>query len=85
MKMIPHETHHDPRDEIRIGLLCPAQKYKGICTQKACGAQGFLNGGTCVLDGAAWASFCVIPQSHPVKEIWRELADAQAEARKHVH
>ncbi len=71
---------NDPRDEIRLGLLCPGQNWKGICTQKACAASG----GNCVLNGKPWAPFCVIPQSHPVRDVQREIAAANEEARRHL-
>lgn len=71
---------NDPRDEIRIGVLCPASAYKGLCSQRGCAE----NGGNCTLSGAPWATFCKIPQSHPVSEAWRAIAAAQAEARKNL-
>lgn len=71
----------DPRDLILINLLCPAQDYRGVCRQRVCGQQGYMNGGTCTLNGKPFGSFCVIPQSHPVSEFQREMARADAQAR----
>jgi hypothetical protein len=77
-------TAPDPADTIWINLLCPAQAYHGVCTQKTCGADGFRNGGSCALNGKPWAPICVIPQSHPVHECRREIAALEAEARRNL-
>lgn len=64
MQINPDPDHH-PDDEIRVGLLCPAQGWKGLCRQQAC---GFSPNGTCSLNGAPHAAFCKIPVSHPVSQ-----------------
>ncbi len=74
----------DPGDQIWINLLCPAQAYRGVCSQKTCGERGFVNGGSCILNGKAWAPVCVIPRNHPVVQFARENALAEAEARRHM-
>lgn len=61
---------HHPDDEIRVGLLCPAQRWKGLCTQLSCGRTG---AGKCSLNGADFAAFCKIPVSHPVTQLQREM------------
>ncbi len=64
-----------PDDEIRIGLLCPAQGWKGLCTQASCARhvgrpRSF---GRCCLNGAEFAAFCKIPVSHPVSQQQRAM------------
>lgn len=71
----------DPTDQIWITILCPAQAYRGPCRQMPCGKS---EGGKCSLNGEVWAPVCVIPQSHPVHELRREFAAAEAEARRHL-
>lgn len=62
-------TDHHPDDEIRIGLLCPAQGYKGLCHSAApLRAQGH-----CSLNGRPFAAFCKIPVSHPVTQAQRAM------------
>lgn len=82
MQVSAPDSQNDPRDQIWINLLCPAHGFKAVCTQKTCGEQGFRNGGTCTLNGQPWASFCQIPQSHPVKEIQRQIAADNLAARQ---
>ena len=60
---------HNPDDEIRIGLLCPAQNYRGQCRQMSCIRR---NDGACSLSGAPHAAFCKIPKSHPVSQLQAE-------------
>lgn len=62
-------TDHHPDDEIRIGLLCPAQGYKGLCRQASCN-RSF---GACALNGKPYATFCKIPVSHPVTQAQRAM------------
>lgn len=71
----------DPRDQIWINLLCPAQSYRGVCRQMTCAK---AEGGKCSLNGQSWAPVCMIPQSHPVHECRRELNRMEAEARSHL-
>lgn len=59
------ENH--PDDEIRIGLLCPAQGWKGLCHSPAL----LCAQGSCGLNGKAVAVFCKIPVSHPVSQLQR--------------
>ena len=60
----------NPDDEIRIGLLCPAQQWLGLCRQMSCARAAT---GLCSLDGRPHAAFCKIPVSHPVSQIQRAL------------
>lgn len=64
---ISAENH--PDDEIRLGLLCPAQRWKGLCRQASCG-RSF---GACSLNGQPFAAFCKIPRSHPVSQQQRAM------------
>lgn len=61
------ENH--PDDEIRLGLLCPAQGWKGLCRQQSC-QRSF---GACSLNGQPFAAFCKIPRSHPVSVAQRAM------------
>lgn len=65
----PMQVENHPDDEIRLGLLCPAQNWKGGCRQSSCSGSF----GACSLDGKPWASFCKIPVSHPVSQIQRQM------------
>lgn len=60
----------NPDDEIRLGLLCPAQDYRGLCRQMAC---GYATSGNCSLNGKPHAAFCKIPVSHPVTQFQRAM------------
>lgn len=62
------ENH--PDDEIRIGLLCPALRWKGLCSIESCGRN---SSGTCTLNGQRYALFCKIPVSHPVTQYQRAM------------
>jgi hypothetical protein len=55
----------NPDDEIRIGLLCPAEGWRAPCRVASCGV---APNGRCALNGQPWASVCVIPNSHPVTQ-----------------
>lgn len=63
------QIENHPDDEIRLGLLCPAQGWKGLCRQASC----VSTFGTCSLNGKPWASFCKIPVSHPVSQQQRAM------------
>lgn len=64
---IPVENH--PDDEIRVGLLCPAQSWKGLCHSPAL----LCAQGRCGLNGKPVAVFCKIPRSHPVSQAQRAM------------
>lgn len=63
------QIENHPDDEIRLGLLCPAQNWKGICRQASC-QRSF---GACSLSGKPFAAFCKIPVSHPVTQIQHQM------------
>lgn len=63
------QIENHPDDEIRLGLLCPAQAYKGLCRQMSCQRVA----GACSLNGAPFAAFCKIPVSHPVTQQQRAM------------
>lgn len=67
---MPITADQHPADEIRVGLLCPAQGWKGLCRQRSC---GFSANGSCTLDGRPHAAFCKIPVSHPVTQTQRAM------------
>lgn len=60
----------NPDDEIRLGLLCAAQGWKGLCRNASCGLN---TRGNCALNGAPYAPFCKIPGSHPVTQYQRAM------------